>query len=120
MVKSSCHCGAVKLEIDGELLEAFTSCNCSICRRYGNVMAHHNPKQVKVIADPGATQSYIWGDKTLAMVRCANCGCMSHWERLDPNQTERMGVNARLFDNVDISGVRIRHFDGAATWTFLD
>ena len=120
MITSSCHCGAVKLEIDGALPEWLLSCNCSICKRYGNVMAYYSPRQVKVTAAPEALDRYIWGDKKLAFVRCANCGCTSHWEGLDPNGPDRMGVNTRLFDNVDVSGLRIRHFDGAATWKFLD
>lgn len=120
MITSSCHCGSVKLEIDGELPEWLLSCNCSICKRYGNVMTYYNPKQVKVIAAPNMLDRYVWGEKRIAFVRCAGCGCFSHWESLDPSQTERMGVNARLFDNVDISGLRIRHLDGANTWTFLD
>ena len=120
MIKSSCHCGALKLEIDGDLPEYLNSCNCSACRRNGNLMAYYHPSKVKIIAKPGSTQSYIWGDKSMAMIRCAHCGNHSHWESLDPNLTDRMGVNARLFENVDISKIRIRHFDGADTWKYLD
>lgn len=119
MIQASCHCGALKLQIDSELPEKLTSCNCSICRRYGALMAYFLPDQIKVLAEPGAVQKYSW-DKGLAFVRCANCGCYSHWESLDPNFKDRMGVNARLFENVDLSQIRIRRFDGANTWTFLD
>jgi hypothetical protein len=31
-----------------------------------------------------------------------------------------MGVNARNFDPEVIAGVRVRRFDGADTWTYLD
>jgi hypothetical protein len=31
-----------------------------------------------------------------------------------------MAVNMRMADPKDIEGVRIRRFDGADTWTFLD
>ena len=120
MITASCHCGAVRLEIDGELPEWLLSCNCSICKRYGNVMAYYHPRQVKVLAAPDSLARYAWGDKSIAFVRCANCGCFSHWESLDSNQTERMGVNTRLFNNVDVSGLRVRYFDGAETWKFLD
>jgi hypothetical protein len=30
----SCHCGAVRLEVDAEL-SGLTECNCSICARSG-------------------------------------------------------------------------------------
>lgn len=121
IIESSCHCGALQLKIEAEAPTTLTSCNCSICRRYGSLMAYFSPKQVTVAAEKGATARYVWGDKMLAFVRCASCGCFSHWEALDPNSTlDRMGVNARLFTNHDISAIPVRRFDGADTWKFLD
>jgi hypothetical protein len=83
-------------------------------------MAYYSPAKVKILSKPGSTQEYIWGDKSIAQVRCGECGCLSHWRSLDPKQTDRMGINARLFENVEIDKIRVRHFDGANTWTFLD
>ncbi len=120
IIISSCHCGSLKLEIEGEVPEALTSCNCSFCRRSGALMAYYPKAKIKVLANPGSIREYIWGDKCLAHVSCNNCGSYSHWRNLDPAQTERMGVNARLFENVDLSQIRIRRFDGADTWKFLD
>lgn len=119
MITGSCHCGNVKLEINAGIPEKLTSCNCSICHRNGSLMAYFPPDQIKILAEPGATQRYSW-DKGLAFVRCANCGIYTHWESLDPNFKDRMGVNARLFDNIDISQIRIRRFDGKDKWEFLD
>ncbi len=110
----------MKLEIDGDAPSVLTSCNCTFCRRSGALTAYFSPSNVRVIAKPGSIHEYIWGDKCLAQVRCGNCGILSHWRSLDPKQTDRMGVNARLFENIDISKIRIRHFDGADTWKFLD
>lgn len=120
MIESTCHCGNLKLQIDDVLPETLTSCNCSICRRTGSLMAYYNPVKVKKLYPEDDIQKYIWGDKMLAFIRCANCGCFSHWESLDPTRTDRMGINARLFENVDISKIRIRRFDGASSWKFLD
>lgn len=119
-IESSCHCGALRLRIDAEPPRALTSCNCSICRRYGMLMAYFPPGNVEVIAEPGVLQEYSWGDKLLAFVRCGHCGCVSHWRSLDSDQKDRMGVNARLFTNIEIEKIRIRHFDGAKSWTYLD
>ena len=119
-IESSCHCGALKLQIDAEVPTSLTACNCSVCRRYGSLHAYYHPSKVTVIAESNATQEYSWGDKGLAFVRCGNCGCYSYWRSLDPNNTDRMGVNARLFTNVEIDKIRVRQFDGADTWKFLD
>lgn len=120
MITGSCHCGAVKQEIDADIPEKLTSCNCSICRRHGSLFAYFPPEKVKITYAPDAVRKYSWGDKGLAFVSCATCNCLSHWESLDPNFTDRMGVSARLFDNIDISKIRVRRFDGADTWKFLD
>lgn len=120
LIESSCHCGKLKLEISAEMPDTLLSCNCSTCRRYAGLMVYFNPSVVKIIAEPSDMHEYSWGDKCLAFVRCSNCGCFSHWRSLDPAHMDRMGINARLFTNVDISKIQIRHFDGADTWKYLD
>lgn len=116
MIEGSCHCGAVRVEVP-EIPKQLTSCNCSICRRLGTLMAYYHPDHVKVL---GPTDTYAWGDRSIAFHRCQSCGCATHWSSLDPKLTDRMGVNARLLDPKVLDGVRIRKFDGADTWEFLD
>jgi hypothetical protein len=58
--------------------------------------------------------------KSLRFVRCSTCGCITHWEGIQPAEGGRMGVNARNFDPNMLGKVRIRFFDGASTWKFLD
>jgi hypothetical protein len=43
-----------------------TDCNCSICRRYGVLWAHHKAATVRVEAAPKALHRYAWvkGAKT--------------------------------------------------------
>ena len=69
---------------------------------------------------PENTTEYVWGDKTLRTVRCRNCGCVTHWEPLQPKPNSRLAVNARNFDPSALGSVRIRRFDGADTWKYLD
>jgi len=115
MIEATCHCGAVRLEIETPP-ETVTDCNCSICRRTGGLWAYYHPAEVSV---SGATDTYVWGDRSLERHRCKTCGCVSHWTPLDPS-IGRMGVNARLMPPEILAQARVRHFDGAATWTFLD
>jgi hypothetical protein len=56
----------------------------------------------------------------LATVSCKTCGSTTHWENLDPAPTARMAVNVNMADPKAIEGLRIRLFDGADTWKFLD
>ena len=115
MIEASCHCGAVKLEVEHAPTE-LTSCNCSICRRLATLIAYYTPAQVRVT---GRTATYRWGDKTMDLHHCPTCGCTTHWSPLDPSAT-RMGVNARMMDPAIVDAARVRRFDGADTWQFLE
>ena len=119
MLTGTCHCGAVSIEVPRRP-RRLTSCNCSICRRYGTLWAYYKASDVRVKGARGATHGYSWGDKALRFVRCSNCGCIMHWEATDPMVGNRMGVNARNFAPEAIEGVRVRRLDGAKTWKFLD
>ena len=118
MVTSSCHCGAVRLEVP-EAPTVLTSCNCSICRRQGGLWAYYEPKQVKIIAEPGATLAYVWGDRMLELHTCRTCGCTTHWESVEKEGAQKMGINARMMDPKVITGLRVKHLDGADTWQVL-
>jgi hypothetical protein len=120
MLSTTCHCGAIHIEIPRRP-QQLTNCNCSICRRIGALWAYYKVSEVRVTGYPENTAEYVWGDKTLRIVRCRDCGCVTHWEPLQPKADSRMGVNARNFDAVMLgSSVRIRCLDGASTWKFID
>ena len=118
MIETSCHCGAVRLTLSHRP-QTLTSCNCSLCRRIGAVWGYYRSAEVNIEAAAGATVAYIQGDRTLAMHHCAICGCITHWQSL-PTGEDRVGVNFRLANPAAIADVRVRHLDGADTWTYLD
>ena len=119
MLTATCHCGAVEVAVPRRP-RTLTSCNCSICRRYGTLWAYYKGSDVRVSAAHGATSKYSWGDKSLRFVRCSTCGCITHWEPIHPKKDSKMGVNARNLGPGSLGSVRIRHLDGASTWKYLD
>lgn len=119
VLAAACHCGAVRVEVPRRP-RSLTNCNCSICRRYGTLWAYYKASEVRVTGAAGATSEYAWGDKSLKFVRCSTCGCITHWERVHPTASSRMGVNARNFEPSALGSVRIRCLDGASTWKYLD
>ena len=91
-----------------------------MCRRYGTLWAYFRADRVRVEHARMATQAYAWGARRLRFVRCARCGCVTHWEATRPRPASRMGVNARLLEPELLEGIRVRRLDGARTWKFLD
>lgn len=118
MIKASCHCGALQMQI-AEAPMQVTSCNCSICRRLGALWAYYKPSEVTLSPPVGATRPYIWGDRMMAFHHCGTCGCLTHWQSLD-GTSQRMAINARLLEGIDAETLPRRRFDGADTWTYLD
>lgn len=116
---ASCHCGAVSIVL-ARKPRRLTECNCSICRRYGAQWAYGTHKSVSVDAQSGALACYCWGDKCIEFYHCRRCGCLTHYESIDKASDSRVAVNARMLPEKDLVGVKIRHFDGAKAWKFLD
>jgi hypothetical protein len=119
MIRTTCHCSAVTITIP-RAPETLTPCDCSICRRYGALWAYFPRDAVTIDATPGATTAYTWGRKSLRFIRCARCGCITHWEPILAERGSRVGVNARNFDPLQLGPLRIRRLDGAVTERYLD
>jgi hypothetical protein len=73
------------------------SCNCSICRKLGWLVAYYPDEAVQV---EGETAVYVWGDRMIGLHHCPTCGCITHWRTLGED-FGRMGVNARLLDGFE-------------------
>jgi hypothetical protein len=106
MPELTCHCGAVRIDVETAPVEV-TSCNCSICRRTGALLAYYSPRQARFTPSPPPTDTYMWGDKSIVFHRCKTCGCHTHWSAVDPAY-DRMGVNMRLADPEVLAKARIR------------
>jgi hypothetical protein len=119
MVSTTCHCGAVTVEIPYPPA-TLTQCDCSICRRYGTLWAYYREHEVRIDAADGATAAYDWGRKSLRFVRCAHCGCITHWQRSRGERDDRIGINARNFTPEQIGPARVRRLDGAVSEQYLD
>jgi len=105
--KSSCHCGAVALEIS--LPEGIVDprrCNCSICRRKGAVVASVPLSGLKVVKGEDKLWLYQFDTKEAEHYFCSICGIYTHHKRRsNPNQYGinvgcLEGVNPYLIENV--------------------
>lgn len=118
MIHATCHCGAIAIEL-ATPPETVTDCNCSICRRMGVLWAYYAPGQVCITPGSGATDIYMWDDRSIEFHRCKTCGNVTHWAPVD-RAMPRMGVNARLLDLAVVAAARVRKLDGAGTEKYID
>ena len=118
-LEATCHCGSVRLEAD-ELPATVTSCNCSICRRYGALWAYFTRASARVTHGANMLEAYSWGDRTIEFFHCRNCGCLTHYESAEGVAQQRVVINARMLTPERLATIPIRRFDGADSWRFLD
>jgi len=119
MISATCHCGAIQIDIPSAP-ESVTACNCSICRRLGALWAFYPIEAVGIAIRPGAADEYSWGKATRRFVRCRICGCTTHVSPVNPKPESKVEVNIRLFAPPELGHFRLRFFDGADTWKYLD
>jgi hypothetical protein len=116
---ATCHCGNIRIIIP-ELPNTVTTCNCSVCRRYGALWAYFTRREVTLEADENALAAYRWGDRTIDFWHCARCGCLTHYTSRENGPESRFAVNARMLPLDVIESLTVRRFDGDNTWRYLD
>lgn len=110
--KGSCHCGKVQFEAD-MVIESGLSCNCSICHKRGSILAFTPAKNFKLIAGEELLTHYKFNKKVIDHQFCSVCGIL-------PFAMGKQGdelfaaINIRCLEDVDLSKLDIKHFDGRA------
>ncbi|HEY0252022.1 MAG TPA: GFA family protein [Kofleriaceae bacterium] len=112
-IEGTCLCGAVSVSAN-RVPRTVTQCNCTTCRKYGTLWAYY---QRSAIAISGKRQSYLRKRGGLRFMRCATCGAIINWE--SPGHS-RVGINARLFDAVQIANTKISVLDGDKSWRVIE
>jgi hypothetical protein len=100
--------------------EYLVDCNCSICRRYGALWAFYPLAQARIEGQEEHAEGYVWGERTISTFHCRHCGTVTHWLPLAPKPDAKFALNARTLEPAAIAGLRVRHFDGAHTWAYVD
>jgi hypothetical protein len=72
--KASCHCGAVSIEAELDLMAGTGRCNCSICAKARWWGISVKPAAVRAIQGEAHTASYRFGSKAIDIRFCKTCG----------------------------------------------
>jgi hypothetical protein len=107
----SCHCGAVRFEVDADLeRETIHDCNCSICTKKGFLHLIVSKDRFRLVAGEERLSTYTFGTGVAKHRFCSNCGiCPFYTPRSHPDGVD---VNVRCLDGVDLARLRTEPFDG--------
>ncbi len=111
----SCHCGAIRFELDAGAIDELYECNCSRCRRVGWLLWFGKRAALRLTTPESALSTYRFHKKLMDHHFCATCGIAPFSEADDPKTGERtVAVNARCLDDFDFYAVPSKRYDGAA------
>jgi len=108
--RGSCHCGAVRFEIESDFPE-LTTCDCSMCRRRGAKMVKVHESAFTLISGGDSLAVYQFHTHTAKHYFCSICGIYPfHRKRVTP---DHYGVNVSCLEGFDPTGIPVRATAGA-------
>lgn len=109
--RGSCHCGRIAFEAEGDL-EKVTQCNCSICVKRGTLHWFLPREQFRLLTPEADLATYTFNRHLIKHRFCPRCGCAPFGEGMSPTGKYMVAINARCLDGIDLTPLKVDHFDG--------
>ena len=107
--EGGCHCERVRFRVTADLATV-TECNCSICTKKGILHLIVPTERFELLRGREALVTYEFNTKVAKHTFCGHCGMHPFYvPRSDP---DKIDVNARCLDGVDVATLRPQPFDG--------
>src|SRR5262245_2043587 len=71
--RGSCHCGALRFEVEADLGTGASRCNCTICTKVGGTGIVVKPEAFTLLTPEEELGTYAWGFKTGRRFFCKVC-----------------------------------------------
>ncbi len=107
-----CHCGRVRYEADLELGGPVISCNCSMCGRAGTLLTFVPAERFRLLSGEDSLTNYQFNKKHISHLFCKTCGIKSFARGIGADGKPMVAINTRCLDDVDVSQLKVAHFDG--------
>ena len=109
--KGSCHCGNIAFEVEGDLTQVI-ECNCSICSKKGALLWMLPRESLHLFSPEEDLGTYTFNKHKVRHRFCPKCGIHPFGEGIDPSGNRRVAINVRCLEDVDLSALTIKPFDG--------
>jgi hypothetical protein len=108
-LEGGCHCGRVRFRVVADL-DAVAECNCSICTKKGILHLIVPPERFTLLSGRDDLTAYRFNTGTAQHTFCKVCGIHPFYvPRSDP---DKIDVNVRCLDGVDLGAIAPKPFDG--------
>ena len=99
----------MRFEVTSDLARV-SECNCSICSRKAYLHLIVPRDRFRLLAGEADLATYRFGTMTAQHHFCRRCGVASFY--VPRSHPDRIDVNVRCLDGVELGALRIQHFDG--------
>jgi len=107
--QGGCHCGRVRFRVQGDLAHV-SDCNCSMCAKKGFLHLIVPLTQFELLSGRDDITTYTFNTGVAKHTFCKTCGIHSFYTpRSDPDKVD---VNVRCLDGVDLNAIKTKPFDG--------
>jgi hypothetical protein len=108
-MEGGCHCGRVRFRVTADL-DSVTVCNCSICTKKGILHLIVPREKFEQLSGQDDLTTYTFNTGVAKHTFCSHCGIHPFYvPRSDP---DKIDVNARCLDGIDLSALKLKYFDG--------
>lgn len=111
--EGSCHCGAVRFEVQAPIPTQALSCNCSHCRRKGFLLSFFPVAQFTLLQGESSLGSYRFNTHKINHRFCQTCGTQAFAEGANPDGSAVRAVNMRCVPSIDLDTLALQKYDGA-------
>ena len=108
-MEGGCHCGRVRFRVTADLNKV-AECNCTMCTKKGILHLIVPPEHFELLSGKDDLSTYQFNTGTAKHTFCKVCGIHPFYvPRSDP---DKIDVNVRCLDNVDLTAIKPKPFDG--------
>ena len=107
--QGGCHCGAVRFEVTADIVQV-TDCNCSVCTKKGILHLIVAPEKFRLFKGADALVTYRFNTGTAKHRFCGRCGIHAFYT--PRSHPDKVDVNVRCLEGVDLAALTIVWFDG--------
>lgn len=106
----SCHCGAVRFEVEAPLEVTVQECNCSLCRRTGYQHLIVPKRRFRLLSGAEVLTEYTFNTRTAKHLFCRVCGVKAFY--IPRSNPDGYSVNLRCVEPDGFAAIHIEPFDG--------
>ena len=107
--RGSCHCGAVRFEVEAPAHVVCQDCNCSICRMTGFIPLVVPASRFRLLQGNDALEAYTFNTGVARHLFCRHCGIKSFY--VPRSNPVGYSVNVRCLDPQP-EHITLEPFDG--------